>query len=82
MNTMIPEYFADNEAFKKAFNELRRISKNKWYGWTGVVGEKVVEVKAYGTWLQILRVNNVNSSGLADISVKEFNQTLDNALSN
>ena len=65
-----------NELTKK-INQLRLNNKNKWYYYTGIFEGKTIELKAFGTWLQIYKIDGVNHSGLMDISIKEFKNTLE-----
>jgi hypothetical protein len=58
-------------------NQLRKANKNKWFSWTGVVDGKNVKVKCYNTWLQILNVDGLQHNTVMDISVAEFNTTLE-----
>jgi hypothetical protein len=55
-----------------AINKHRLANKNKWYLFGGFVNDKPVQGKAYGTWIQILRINSVDNSGCMDISVATF----------
>lgn len=62
--------------FIKEINALRLANKNKWYFWQGVVNGKKVEIKGYGTWLQIFRINGLNLWAGMDISIKDFKESL------
>ena len=62
--------------FVKTINSLRLANKNKWYVWTGLVNGKMIQIKAYTTWLQIFRVDNLNVPTCSDISVTEFKKVL------
>ena len=69
---MITTKQTELETFIRTINTLRLQNKNEWYTWTGHVWGKYVEVKAYATWLQIMRVDTIDYGGCMDIPVKEF----------
>ena len=73
MNTYMP---MDKELFIKEVNRLRKDNKNKWYWFNAEVGGKTIQLKAYGTYLQIFKVNGISYGGLCDINIKQFNETL------
>ena len=62
--------------FVKTINSLRLANKNKWYVWAGLVNGKMIQIKAYATWLQIFRVDNLSVPTCSDISVTEFKKVL------
>ena len=62
--------------FVKTVNSLRLANKNKWYVWTGLVNGKMIQIKAYATWLQIFMVDNLNVPTCSDISATEFKKVL------
>ena len=62
--------------FVDTINKLRLSSPNKWYQWGGVVSGKKIEIKGFGTWLQIFRVDGMNVPTGMDISVGEFKKKL------
>ena len=62
--------------FIKAINTLRLSNKNKWYTWQGIVDNKQVALKGYGTWLQIFRIDGLTVPTLSDISVADFKKLL------
>lgn len=66
MNTL------NTQDFIKTINSLRLENKNKWYTWQGVINDKTVMVKGFGTWLQIFKVDGLHVPTCSDISVKEF----------
>lgn len=57
-------------------NKKRLESKGKWYYFSTEINGKKIEIKAFKTWLQILRIDGKNYSGLMDISVKDFKNHL------
>ncbi len=65
---------------RQAINEARKTNKNKWYTLRINQAGKTIEVKGYNTWLQILRIDGINNPSRMDISVKEFNDHLDQIL--
>ena len=62
--------------FVKTLNNLRLQNKGKWYIWAGTVNNKTVQIKAYGTWLQIFRVEGFVVPTCLDISVSDFKKLL------
>ena len=76
MNTIENTEFTEKSDFVKAINSLRLNSKGKWYAWVGIVEGKKVELKGFGTWLQILRVNGLNHAPCPDIPVSRFKEHL------
>ena len=62
--------------FVKTLNTLRLQSKGKWYTWEGTVNNKTVQIKAYGTWLQIFKVASFIVPTCSDISVTDFKKLL------
>lgn len=70
----------NKENFIKYVNQIRKENKNKWYVCTKFVDGKLVEIKAFNTWLQIFKVDGLQQDTLMDISVKQFNETLERAL--
>ena len=62
--------------FTKHINKLRLNNKSSWYSYSGIVDGKNVSLKAYGTWLQIYKVNGVDYSNCMDVSVKKFKEDL------
>lgn len=62
MNTIDTTNFDNKSDFVKAINKLRRTSKGQWYAWVGFVEGKKIELKAFGTWLQIFRVNGLDNA--------------------
>jgi hypothetical protein len=66
------------EEYMKLINDLRKKNKNKWVTkrLPNVMG-KVVKIKFYNTWIQILTINDgIKYSGLMDCKVSEFNSFL------
>lgn len=62
--------------FVKSINTLRLQNKGKWYTWGGTVNNKTVQIKAYGTWLQIFKVDGLLVPTYSDISVSDFKKLL------
>ena len=61
-------------------NKKRLESNGKWYYFSTEINGKSVEIKAFKTWLQVLRIDGKSYSGLMDISVKDFKNHLSYAL--
>ena len=66
--------------FVKILNTLRLQNKGKWYTWVGTVNNKTVQIKAYGTWLQLFFVDGLQCGNCADRTVKEFKIDLTSAV--
>ena len=63
----------------KLVNKERLANKGKWWFYAGVCNGKSFTIKAYGTWIQILKFEHedIRRSSSMDISVKEFKEYLD-----
>lgn len=61
-------------------NRERKANKSKWVFLSEVVEGITISYKAYDTWVQVLIIDNVKHSSHMDISVKQFNEFLNNAL--
>lgn len=61
-------------------NRERKANKGKWVFLSEVVEGIKISYKAYDTWVQVLIIDNVKHSSPMDISVKQFNEFLNNAL--
>ena len=62
--------------FVKTVNTLRLQNKGKWYTWSGTVNNKVVQIKAYATWLQVFKVDGLQCGNCSDRSIKDFKNDL------
>ena len=62
--------------FVKSINTLRLQNKGRWYTWAGTVNNKTVQIKAYGTWLQIFKVDGLLVPTCSDIGVTDFKKLL------
>ena len=62
--------------FVKTLNALRLQNKGKWYNWVGTVNNKTVQIKGYGTWIQIFRVDDLTIPTVSEISVVDFKKLL------
>lgn len=74
VNIKFPDKDLTPEQFVARMNAARKRKENKgkWISGVVIVDGKYVEVKAYGTWLQIFRVDDVNYSGSMDILVRDY----------
>jgi hypothetical protein len=66
----------ETSQFIKTINALRKASKGAWYQWHGTVNDSSVSIKAFGTWLQVYRVDGINQITTMDNSVSNFNVEL------
>lgn len=59
-------------------NKMRRANKGKWYQLQGVVEGKFVSAKAYGTWVQRMKIQDTPYilDGPMDCSVQAFKKFL------
>jgi len=64
------------ENFIKEVNAKRKTNKNNWYTFSGIVNGKNVQLMAFNTYLRTFEVNGVRYGGICDITVKRFNETL------
>ena len=62
----------------RAADDRRKESKGGW--WQYVCSGAGVQLKGYGTWVQIARIGEVKDSGPMDCSVKDFRLYLDSIL--
>ena len=62
--------------FVKILNNIRLQNKGKWYTWAGTVNNKTVKIKAYGTWLQIFKIDGFIVPTCSDISASDFKKLL------
>lgn len=66
----------DNNVTLKEFidkvNKARKVYKGKWVQAVAIVDGKYVEYKAFNTWIQILRVDDIDHSGIADVLVLDY----------
>lgn len=80
MNTYpFPDKDLTAKEFSAIVNKARKAKENKghWLQGVAIVANRYVEIKAFGTWAQVLRVDDIDYSGPADILVREFNQVLE-----
>lgn len=54
---VIGNSFANPAEFLKAANSARLQNPNSWHIFRGKVGQSEVELKFFGTWNQVFRVN-------------------------
>ena len=61
-------------------NQLRKTNKNVWLNTRIDYNGLSIGIKSYNTWVQILEVNGYKHSSNMDISVKQFNEFLNESL--
>lgn len=67
----------DKEAFIKLINKSRREAGGKqWYGGSYVVNNKTVHIKAFGNWIQVLKVDGIDHATHMTTKVADFNKIL------
>ena len=64
----------------KKINDLRKSHKNKWVNITLLYNDEPISIKFYNTWMQVLSYDNKKYSSNMDISVKQFNEFLNESL--
>ena len=65
----------------KAINQERKAAGNNWFTFSATYQGKLLQLKAYKTWVQRIEYNGWTDSGVYDISVKQFNLQLEKWLS-
>ena len=68
------------EEFIKAVNDKRLAKSHGWYSGRYEVNGKIVLIKGYQTWLQILNVDGVEHSGGTALKVNKFKEQLREAV--
>lgn len=66
------------ETFIKDLNTERK--KGKWFGGIFIVRGLIVEIKAYGTWNQILRVGSWRENTVMNLNVSGWKEEIRNAV--
>lgn len=67
--------------FNKMINKKRLDNKDKWVVVQELVGECLVVVKFYNTWIQLMYINDgAKYSGPMDCSVTEFRKFISDTL--
>tara|TARA_R110000868_G_scaffold61150_3_gene185961 strand:+ start:511 stop:735 length:225 start_codon:yes stop_codon:yes gene_type:complete len=62
-------------------NKMRLANKYNWVTLLEIVDGKAVIYKAYGTWIQILRIDGgPRSSSAMELNVREYKQFLNESL--
>ena len=71
----------ETKEFIETVNKSRKDSLGNWYTFVGNVNGKRVELKAFGLWNQILRVDGINHGGcMGNKTVKEWKAELESVL--
>jgi len=66
--------------FMKKFNRIRKASGGKWYTVAGIVDDELIQIKAFGTWIQILETDTFKSGSPMELTVSGCNEYLVKAL--
>lgn len=66
-------------------NKIRLANKNKWYFIELIHNNKTYQIKAFGTWLQVFKLNlkynpSVDYSNAMDQSIKQYKEHILNIL--
>lgn len=64
----------------KKLNDLRKANKNSWVSEYIDYNDNVIGIKSFGTWVQILKINNKTYSNNMDATVKQYNDFLNESL--
>ena len=67
-----------NEALK-LINKVRLANKNKWYFIELNYNNKIYQIKAFGTWLQVFKLNlnfnpSIDYSNAMDQTIKQYKE--------
>ena len=68
------------DGFIHKVNTLRKQNKDNWVFTIEKVDGKMVEYKAYNTWIQILRIDGISHASPMGLNVGGFNRHLSKAL--
>lgn len=68
------------EQLIKDINNLRKTNKNNWYYLSTTYNNKAIQLKGFGTWLQIFKIDNIDYSNNMDETVKQYNEHLNKYL--
>ena len=60
-------------------NKMRLDNKNKWVFFHSVIDNKEIFYKAYNTYIQVLKIDQIDHAGACDIKVSQFKAHLNNA---
>ena len=71
----------NTDEFVKEINTIRMANKEKWFTWSGMVNGYEVSLKAFNTWVQVIKVGMVKESGPMDCTPKEFKKFLSDMVS-
>ena len=61
-------------------NKKRKLNKNNWVFFTGIVEGIKVEYKAYNTWIQVLRMGFIRGGNNMNSTVKAYKYFLKSSL--
>ena len=75
MNTNYIQTNNANEAVK-LINKIRLNNSNKWYQINLSYKDKIYNIKAFNTWLQIFSNGNTNYSNSMDQTIKQYKEHL------
>jgi len=62
-------------------NKLRLENNNGWYLYNTTINNHNIQIKGYGTWLQIFKIDGIDNGSTMDLNVTQFKEHLTNALS-
>lgn len=68
------------ESFVKAFNKMRLDNKNQWICFVGEIEGRYIEIKSFGTSIQILKVNGLKLHSTFDQKVGDWKYTIEQAI--
>ena len=68
------------DGFIQKVNNLRRKNKDKWVQAIEMVEGRMIEYKAFNTWIQILRIEGINHSSTMGLNATGFTNHLNKAL--
>lgn len=66
------KHFNNTAEAIKHLNDLRKANKNKWVFETIIINNKLLKIKFYDTWTQILKINEKACDTCHGLNVKEW----------
>tara|TARA_R110000851_G_scaffold235857_1_gene388459 strand:+ start:413 stop:637 length:225 start_codon:yes stop_codon:yes gene_type:complete len=66
--------------FIKLANNKRLTNKNEWVFLNEIVNNKPIQYKAFDTWVQVLRYNNIQDSSSMNMNISDFKNYINNHL--
>ena len=68
--------------FTKTVNKLRLDNRDKWVFYSAVINGVTVDYKAFNTWVQLLKFDDINYASTIGFSVGDYKEFLRDTLVN